>query len=186
MSTAPGLEAVTDLLSQVLRVSSAPTHGSPMPTINVTPSSIQTVHKLHSSGARAISPSFTASDSANTQSALLPLLIHLAAGRGDVEGLKYCIDLDDRLFSAMANPSPEGASALGTSNNVTSITTTVPGGVVNCLDGSTRMSPLHVAAINGYEKAVKFLLRSGALVHQRDILDHTSLYYVRNITMCGS
>jgi len=36
---------------------------------------------------------------------------------------------------------------------------------------------LHVAALNGCTNCVNILLEAGALVHVRDLLDHTSLYY---------
>jgi lysophospholipase len=51
------------------------------------------------------------------------------------------------------------------------------GGVANCLDASGR-SPLHTGAINNSIKCVSLLLEKGALVHLRDSLGHTPLYYV--------
>lgn len=51
------------------------------------------------------------------------------------------------------------------------------GDVVNCLDVSGR-SPLHTAAINNSVSCVSMLLEKGALVHLRDSLGHTPLYYV--------
>lgn len=51
------------------------------------------------------------------------------------------------------------------------------GDVVNCLDVSGR-SPLHTAALNNSVKCVSMLLQKGALVHLRDSLGHTPLYYV--------
>ena len=51
------------------------------------------------------------------------------------------------------------------------------GDVVNCLDVSGR-SPLHTAAMNNSVKSVSVLLQKGALVHLRDSLGHTPLYYV--------
>ncbi|KAF9653069.1 asparaginase-domain-containing protein [Thelephora ganbajun] len=50
------------------------------------------------------------------------------------------------------------------------------GDVANCLDVSGR-SPLHTAAINNSIKCVCMLLEKGALVHLRDSLGHTPLYY---------
>lgn len=46
----------------------------------------------------------------------------------------------------------------------------------NCLDVSGR-SPLHTAAINNSVKCAGLLLEKGALVHLRDALGHTPLYY---------
>jgi len=54
----------------------------------------------------------------------------------------------------------------------------IAGGVVNCLESASGKSPLHVAAINGNTRSADLLLRSGALVHLRDTLGHTALYYV--------
>ena len=51
------------------------------------------------------------------------------------------------------------------------------GEAVNCLDVSGR-SPLHTAAINNSVKCLNVLLEKGALVHLRDSLGHTPLYYV--------
>lgn len=51
------------------------------------------------------------------------------------------------------------------------------GEVANCLDVSGR-SPLHTAALNNSVKCVSMLLEKGALVHLRDLLGHTPLYYV--------
>lgn len=50
------------------------------------------------------------------------------------------------------------------------------GEVANCMDVSGR-SPLHTAAINNSVKCVGMLLKKGALVHLRDSLGHTALYY---------
>jgi len=51
------------------------------------------------------------------------------------------------------------------------------GDVVNRPDVSGR-SPLHTAAMNNSVKCVSVLLQKGALVHLRDSLGHTPLYYV--------
>ena len=51
------------------------------------------------------------------------------------------------------------------------------GEVVNCQDVSSR-SPLHTAAINNSVRCLSMLLKKGALVHLRDSLGHTPLYYV--------
>ncbi|KAG9035298.1 hypothetical protein FRB95_011593 [Tulasnella sp. JGI-2019a] len=205
----PVVGAVSDVLSQVLRISSLtsrfsapvppPSHDStattvssptsdapppPPPTLTIPhtnttgPSTGRSIGK-NRSGSEVTAPwSLTASDAASTQSALLPFLIHLAAARDDVDGLAFCIDSDDQLFRALANPRAGGMDMnKRTRSDTTTGTMTVPGGIVNCVDASTKMSPLHVAAMNGAERAVNVLLQNGALVHQRDILDHTPLYY---------
>ena len=53
------------------------------------------------------------------------------------------------------------------------------GEVVNCLDVSGR-SPLHTAALNNSIDCLGMLLKKGALVHLRDSLGHTPLYYVNH------
>lgn len=100
--------------------------------------------------------SWTAGEAATTESVLFPFLIHLAAARNDTDSITYCID--------------NSRGAIG-------------GGVVNYLEPGSGKSPLHIAALNGYVDCVDILLRSGALVHLRDALGHTALYYVR---ICGS
>ncbi|KAG9019585.1 hypothetical protein FRB90_000049 [Tulasnella sp. 427] len=183
-TTSPGLESVSEILSHVLRISSKPSRvPSPpgpsltdAPTTSITNPPPTTPTTTTEAAKDSAAPwALTASDAASTQSALLPFLIHLAAARDDVDGLKYCIEADDRLFNVLATGSdPISPRAAGSGG---SATMTVPGGVVNCLDTATKMSPLHIAAMNGCEKAVEVLLQSGALVHQRDVLDHTPLYY---------
>jgi lysophospholipase len=102
----------------------------------------------------------TAGDIANTESVLLPFLIRLAASKNDIAGLKFCLDIDAHSDS-------------GGSNNLN-----IAGGLVNCHDPSTGQTPLHVASLNGSTECADILLRSGALVHLRDALGHTALYYV--------
>ncbi|KAG8861938.1 hypothetical protein FRB96_002381 [Tulasnella sp. 330] len=201
----PIVDSVSDLLAQVLRISSSASRFTPPVLSPSTSPSIalsgipDTPPPITITGPQTLDPgpdfvdgirhsvhevaapwSLTASDAASTQSALFPFLMHLAAARDDVDGLAFCIDSDNQLFRTLGNP---GRSTDMSGNNrtrsgtATSATTTVPGGIVNCVDASTKMSPLHVAAMNGAERAVNILLRNGALVHQRDILDHTPLYY---------
>jgi lysophospholipase len=106
----------------------------------------------------------TAAERASTEASLLPFLMHLAVARDDVEGLEFCItSAGTALYSGVIE---------GTAEVV------VPGGIVNCLDAGSGRSPLHVAALNGNTRCVEKLLESGALVHLRDELGHTALYYV--------
>ncbi|KAG1796538.1 asparaginase-domain-containing protein [Suillus variegatus] len=99
----------------------------------------------------------------STEAALLPFLVHLAVARDDVEGLEFCIT------------SAGTASCSGMTEGTTEVV--VPGGIVNYLDAGSGRSPLHVAALNGNMRCVEKLLESGALVHLRDELGHTALYY---------
>ena len=101
----------------------------------------------------------TATEAATTEAVLFPFLIHLAAAKDDLESLKYCLkpaDNDDEELKFKM----------------------IPGGIVNCLESSSGRSPLHVACLNGNVRSVELLLRSGALVHLRDNLGHTALYFV--------
>jgi lysophospholipase len=99
---------------------------------------------------------WTAAEVATTQGALLSWLIHLAAAANDVGGLEYCLSAD---------------SVHGEEH-------TIAGGIVNWVNPASGRSPLHVAAINGAVQSVRTLLEAGALVHLRDSLGHTALYYV--------
>ncbi|KAI9061470.1 asparaginase-domain-containing protein [Trametes sanguinea] len=53
----------------------------------------------------------------------------------------------------------------------------VGGGLANCLDAASGRAPLHVAALHGATRSAAMLLETGALVHVRDSLGHTPLYY---------
>ncbi|KAJ7087795.1 asparaginase-domain-containing protein [Mycena epipterygia] len=102
----------------------------------------------------------TAAEAASTEAVLLPFLIHAAAARNDVEGIKYCLE-SEVTNDSIATPGP---------SNVAS-------GLVNAIDPASGGSPLHAAALNGSAECVNILLHSGALVHLRDTLGHTALYY---------
>lgn len=103
----------------------------------------------------------TAAERASTEAALLPFLVHLAVARNDVEALDFCL-----TSAGTVSCMTEGTAEV-----------VVPGGIVNCLDAGSGRGPLHVAALNGNMRCVKKLLESGALVHLRDELGHTALYY---------
>ncbi|KAI0302208.1 L-asparaginase [Russula brevipes] len=88
--------------------------------------------------------------------ALTSWLVHLAAAANDLSGLLHCL-------------SPDGAG--GEDQR------TIAGGIVNWINPASGRSPLHVAAVNGSTQCVDALLKAGALVHLRDSLGHTALYY---------
>jgi lysophospholipase len=144
------VESIQHLLSQFVKLSRRP---SLVPQGGVTTEPV--------SSDAAAPWSWTAAEAANTEAALLPFLIHLAAARGNIESLKYCLkptteqDASDSLKLGL-----------------------IPRGIVNCLEPGSGRSPLHVAALNGHVDSVELLLRSGALVHLRDALGHTALYFV--------
>jgi 60kDa lysophospholipase len=143
------LATIHGVLSQFMRLSTQPTSG---PQIIVSPSA------SNDTPADAAAPwSWTAAEAVSAEASLLPFLIHLAAARNDLESLNFCL------------------SSHATSDESQRI---IPGGLVNCLDPASGRSPLHVAALNGSTASVGVLLQSGALVHLRDTLGHTPLYYV--------
>jgi 60kDa lysophospholipase len=111
--------------------------------------------------------SWTAAEASSTETVLLPFLIHLASARNDVESIRFCIGLTQPLAGS-GNLIPETPKYAN-----------IPGGMVNCLEPGSGRSPLHIAAFNGHLESVNLLLQSGALVHLRDALGHTALYYVR-------
>jgi lysophospholipase len=100
---------------------------------------------------------WTAAEATTTHGALLSWLVHLAAAANDVDGLSHCLSTDE---------------AHGEDQH------TIPGGIVNWINPASGRSPLHVAAINGSTQCVHALLKEGSLVHLRDSLGHTALYYV--------
>ncbi|KAG1725012.1 asparaginase-domain-containing protein [Suillus paluster] len=153
LPAAPSLDDVnttlSGLLSQFVRLSSARRTDVP-----------QIVIGEEAQGAAA--PwSRTAAEHASTEAALLPFLMHLAVARDDIEGLEFCL--------------ASGEAGSGVTEGTGEVI--VPGGIVNCLDAGSGRSSLHVAAINGNMRCVEKLLASGALVHLRDGLGHTALYY---------
>jgi 60kDa lysophospholipase len=99
---------------------------------------------------------WTAGEVATTQRALFSWLVHLAAAANDVDGLLHCLSTDGAREEEC----------------------TIVGGIVNWINPASGRSPLHVAAINGSAHCVHALLKAGSLVHLRDSLDHTALYYV--------
>ena len=147
-------DSIQQLLSHFIRLARPSSSSSALPQISVTSDPVD-------SGAQnsAAPWSRTAKETAKTEAVLFPLLIHLAASKDDLESLKFCLkpadSEDEELKFKM-----------------------IPGGIVNCLESSSGRSPLHVASLNGNARSVELLLRSGALVHLRDNLGHTALYFV--------
>jgi lysophospholipase len=121
---------------------------------------------------------WTAAEASTAETVLLPFLVHFAAAKNDYESLRYCTDAEktfaDLHVHGRQSSSTSELPGIGGPARYGSIA----GGIVNCLDPGSGRSPLHVAALNGHDKAVELLLQSGALVHLRDTLGHTALYYV--------
>lgn len=152
-TAAPDLPSIQGLLTQFVRLSSS-SSAHQIPKITFSPSVGDDAQDA------AASWSGTASETASTEAVLLPLLMHLAAARDDAESLQFCM----------------ATAAVWEAEDVTPAS--IPGGIVNCLEAGSGRSPLHVAALVGNTASVTWLLRSGALVHLRDTLGHTALYYV--------
>ncbi|KAF8590051.1 L-asparaginase [Ramaria rubella] len=147
------LENVQDVLSHIIRLSSL--KAKPSKTISSADSD---------DGSITAAPwSWTNADTMTTESALLPLLIHLAAARNDIEALSWCIE--SAAYGDVSSTKAEYTSAARAA------------GIINCLDIASGRSPLHIAALNGNDEAAVLLINSGASVHVRDSLDHTALYY---------
>ncbi|CED85422.1 Asparaginase [Phaffia rhodozyma] len=89
------------------------------------------------------------------ESAILPHLLLRATMSNDPEVLE---DLLRKYARPEDRRSPPPVNPANTTNEV-------------------GMSLLHVAALHGSEKAVEVLLKRGAIVHCRDLLGHTPLYY---------
>jgi 60kDa lysophospholipase len=142
------LEVIGGTLSHVVRLSSHARHQIP----NIAISDAQ--DEPPDAGAPW---AWTAAEAATTHVALLSWLVHLAAAANDVDALLHCL-------------SPDGARGEDQSM--------IPGGIVNWINPASGRSPLHVAAINGSAQCVHALLKAGSLVHLRDSLGHTALYYV--------
>lgn len=154
------MDQIRVVLSQFLRLSRP--SSSHVPHITFTPDPVD------AEMSRATAPwTWTAAEAASNEAVLYPSLIHLAAARGDLEALTHCLGLADSVDSTITTPATEGPKY-----------GLIAGGIVNCLDAGSGRSPLHVAALNGHTKAVNLLLQSGALVHLRDTMGHTALYYV--------
>lgn len=144
------IDNIQGLLSEFVRLSARPSQ-NPQITVSLPNGATQDA---------AASWTSTAAEAASTESALLPFLIHTAAARNDSEGIKFCLESEAK--NSISTPGP---------SNVAS-------GLVNTVDSASGGSPLHAATLNGSTECVNILLQSGALVHLRDTLGHTALYYV--------
>ena len=156
-------ETVQDVLSHMIRISTKNFPGAFMRP-NVPPITL-TLDRPEQNLLKTLDVTAewgsTASETVSTEAALFPFLMHLAAARDDVDGLRFCLDIE---ASSM--------SGLNTGKHA------IAGGMVNCVDPASGRTPLHAAALSGSLRSVNALLEAGALVHMRDALDHTALYYV--------
>ncbi len=175
VSTAPStsgnessLDTIHHVLSRFIRLSHLP---SLIPEIIISSDAIVTASETQDTAAPW---TWTAAEASTAESVLLPFLIHLAAAKNDIENLRYCIETEKLYLDQRGYNEPLGTSTAGKHGGIA-------GGIVNCLDPGSGRSSLHTAALNGHTPIVELLLQSGALVHLRDTLGHTALYYVRCI-----
>jgi len=126
----------------------------------------------------AVGSSLSQSDVSRLEFLIMPYLIHLAASKNDVQGVKYCLDTFEAAAQNADQPINEGVP------NVHWFMVGVGGGIVNALDPCGR-APLHTAALHGSQDCANILLNGGASVHLRDSLDHTPLYYAKRQRAVG-
>ncbi|QRV85849.1 asparaginase [Ceratobasidium sp. AG-Ba] len=156
MTTA--LDSVQDLLGEILRLSQYSV-GPGAPEIGA--------------DASGTAPwSTTASHAGATELALLPFLMHLAVSRDDPAS----------VTAAASHPRhPPNAPGITTSTPTSEQPHQFAQGAPNApLPGSLH-TPLHTAALRGSAKCTRALLEVGALVHVRDALDHTCLFYAARV-----
>lgn len=153
---ANNLQDIESLLGELVRLSTAPGSAAGIPTIALSPATEDVAPEFDTAPWSA-----TAGEVAAAQAALLPLLVHAAAARDDSTGIAFCL----RAADVRGEEAHTGL--------------TIPGGIVNCREPTSSRAPLHTAALNGSARCVGILLEAGALVHLRDTLGHTALYYVR-------
>jgi lysophospholipase len=170
----PNLDTIHHVLSRFVRLSRPP---SLVPEIIVSSDALETAAKTQDAAAPW---TWTAAEASMAESVLLPFLVHLAAAKSDLESLRYCTEAE-KMFSEQHGQHTRQTSSTGEQFGVGTAGGYggIAGGIVNCLDPGSGRTPLHVSALNGHTKVVKLLLGSGALVHVRDTLGHTALYYVR-------
>jgi lysophospholipase len=155
-------ETINTVLSQFVRLSRPM---SLVPGVKISPDALATVTGAQNTAAPW---TWTVAEAYTTEFVLLPFLVHLAAAKNDLESLRYCIEIERQTTT---NPMESPRIGITRSGNIA-------GGIINCLDAGSGRSPLHVSALNGHVEVVTLLLQSGALVHMRDTLGHTAIYYV--------
>ncbi|KAI9458271.1 L-asparaginase [Russula earlei] len=147
-ATDVNLETISDTLSHVVRLTARTRHATPAIVVS----------DVQGESSDAGAPwAWTAAEAATAQSALLSWLVHLSAATNDVGALSHCLSAE--------------ADELGEDHH------TIAGGILNWINPASGRSPLHVAAMNGSAQCVHALLEAGSLVHLRDSLGHTALYY---------
>jgi 60kDa lysophospholipase len=155
------LESIQSILSRFTRLSCSP----PAPQISIESENAEANEQIKAAEDATASWSWTASEAAEAEAALLPFLVHMSAAQDDTETLSFCLKTAANLESHQQ--------------------WNAAGGLQNFPQPASGMTPLHIAAMSGSEMSVVVLIQAGALVHIRDALGHTPLYYVR-ITLLSS
>jgi lysophospholipase len=163
--TTTALDSVQDLLGEILRLSQPAT---------ATVASVS-VPEIQADASDTAPWSTTASHAGATELALIPFLMHLAVARDDPAS----------VTAAALHPRHHSSPSLTSSLPVATPTSEHPyqfaQGAPNApLPGSLH-TPLHTAALRGSARCTRALLEVGALVHVRDALDHTCLFYAARV-----
>ncbi|KAG8679075.1 hypothetical protein FRC09_019277 [Ceratobasidium sp. 395] len=157
--TTTALDSVQDLLGEIIRLS--------QPSIAV-------------NGPEAAEPdatntapwSTTAAHAGATESALIPFLMHLAVSRDDPASV---------TAAALHPQHPPNTSGISASTPTTEQSYQFAQGAPNAPLPVSLHTPLHTAALRGSARCTRALLEVGALVHVRDALDHTCLFYAARV-----
>ncbi|KAJ3836465.1 L-asparaginase [Lentinula raphanica] len=157
LSVEQNLQSLNGVLSHFTRLAKLPSTQSPNPNITIT-------NLDEATQDAAASWSWTVAEAASSEAALYPLLLHLAVARNDIETINFCLSKNTNTGNESDVNSLDAAGL-------------ITGGMANCTEPGSGKSPLHVAALNGSVDSTTVLLNAGALVHQRDLLGHTALYY---------
>lgn len=160
--TTTALDSVQDLLGEILRLSQ--------------PASTSSAPELVQSDTSDTAPwSATASHAGATELALLPYLMHLAVARDDPASVIATAS------HPRHPPNPSLPSAAPSATPTSELPHQFAQGAPNApLPGSLH-TPLHTAALRGSARCTRALLGAGALVHVRDALDHTCLFYAARV-----
>ncbi|KAH7341065.1 asparaginase-domain-containing protein [Rhizoctonia solani] len=155
--TTTSLDSIQDLLSEILRLSQ--------------PSNV-------SNDSTGTAPwSATASHANSTELALLPYLMHLAVARDDPVSVANTASHPRHQPSQSAHGTPTTEQP---HHHLSGPNQFAQGAANAPLPGSLH-TPLHTAALQGSARCTRALLEVGALVHVRDALDHTCLFYAARV-----
>ncbi|KAG9124289.1 hypothetical protein FRC07_012131 [Ceratobasidium sp. 392] len=155
--TTTALDSVQDLLGEILRLS--------QPSISSSGSEEAGADASNTAPWRT-----TAADAGATELALIPFLMHLAVSRDDPASVVAAASHPRHPPNTISATTPTSEQpyqfAQGASNAPLPV---------------SLHTPLHTAALQGSARCTRALLEVGALVHVRDALDHTCLFYAARV-----